>query len=224
MGKLSKSILAVFFLLFASVAYGQLDDIHKQTCKVYTKAHNRGDGVGTGTFIKETDEHLYVLTAGHVTSCGDYIWCFLSHEGLSSDAIPASVEFQIFSYKNIDEDVAILKVNKKDINYTMPAVAEINYNIEEGEKIYTCGHPKGGYTTSLIGRLVGLRPGGLVFNPSVIAGRSGSGLFNNKGLIGVVVRGTNKGEGQAVYVKTALEIIKKYDEELYNLLTQGKSE
>lgn len=217
----SKVALVISFLL-TSITFGQLDEICQTSCKILAQGKNHG-GWGSGTVVKETDEHFYILTAGHVTEHRNKIFTFLSFEGYYSNAIPTVKEFDIYTDDDL-EDFAILRISKKDIDYTHPKVAKINSDIklEVNEKIYTWGHPEGNHGTGFVGKLKKIDGGVIRFYPKVFSGRSGSGLFNKHGFIGVVVRARLRRDrvslSEAISIVNVMEMLEKHDPELHKII------
>lgn len=211
-----------FILLFPTLAHAQLDDICRSTCKVATTEIRDGKNYfwhGSGTFIKENDQYFYVLTAGHVTNKGPYYNIFLTYDGYEGGPYKAIKLLEVCT-KDPEKDIAVLRVKKGDITYGTPRISPLDFDsvISPKDKAFTWGHPEGGFGTGFNVQIKEHKNKIVYYFPGPLVGRSGSGLFNRHGLIGLVVRGGPGYPGEAIYIKDVMEIIKTTNKQLYDSL------
>jgi hypothetical protein len=202
----TKSIL---FALIALLAMGSLcqADIKKAmeaTCMIYKVTETEVEGkktialrCGTGVVFRETEEKLYILTAGHVLHKQLSVFCYFYNSGDMSNPIPAKVVLEKFK-PSTPEDVGVVTIDKKSFGkYPIPKpipLAEKDVEIKVGQRISSCGCPSGlRWPNAWLGSVKYVSPWYFQFIPKPLPGRSGSGIFDDNGdsIIGILIMYTD---------------------------------
>lgn len=152
---------------------------------------------GSGVVFFEEGNSAYVLTNAHVVkdvnSTYEVEIIFSNNEGFESGDSVLVDTSKI--YKNIDEDVAVLEIEKSD-KYTVASVGNSD-EINKGDFVYTIGSPFGkfNYTTSgyvssynvpVVMSSSTVTSYVIVTNAAINEGNSGGALFDRNGnLIGI---------------------------------------
>jgi len=189
-----KSLLIAILLFFVApvAAKADLEDISKATCKVYSD-----EGTGTGIVFLENEGYYYILTAAHVV---------FGNDGLADNQL--EVEFFVngfqsrkmiartditFYFPATTTDVAVLKMAKMELGqYPKPSViplAKSNEKISSNDVILTYGCPQGRWPSGQVGHVTSYRSDGMTIKPYPMAGRSGSGVFDESGqkILGIII-------------------------------------
>ena len=189
-----KSLLVAILLLFASpvVAKADLEDVSKATCKVYSD-----EGTGSGVVFLENEDYYYILTAAHVVFGNDGLIDYQLEveffvNGFQSRKMVAITDMA-FYLPATTTDVAVLKMAKTELGqYPKPSVvplANSNEKVSSNDVVLTYGCPQGRWPSGQVGHVTSYRPDGMTIKPYPIAGRSGSGVFDESGqrILGIVI-------------------------------------
>jgi len=182
-------LLALFLPLTAQAE--TFEEIYQATCAIYSV----GVGSGTGVVFAEDKTDLWIVTAAHVILDEDkhklvkkyYVRFYIN--GRKSHLMRAKPLWHKFKYETTTA-IAFLKVKKSDFKrYPLPKpikIAPKNTGIKKGQVIRSAGAPDD-RSTAFQGHIFEVWQDKYKFVPSPRKGRSGSGLFTDKGLIGIVI-------------------------------------
>ena len=174
---------------------------------------------GSGILI---DKKGYLITNAHILKGNGAI--VVNEKGLEFNAI--------IIYKNINKDIAILKI--QDDDYTLPASLPYKINkkqIQVGEDIFSLSFPRNNpslvYAKGYISAGSGFNNDSITYQISMNAyqGSSGSPIFNKNGeLIGILTSKESQTESIAFAIKTAeiFNLIKEMDEKDINIKNNEK--
>lgn len=150
-------------------------------------------GIGSGTIIKKTNKHMYILTCYHVivtnvdmTAEGEKPYTFIRYS--KTDVLGRVLTYITYSAEiiktNKNKDLALLRTDEVDDNLNE---VKITSTVPElGNIIYSIGCPLGLERTISRGILSNHLEGFWVSDNTTTFGNSGGGLYNIKGeLIGV---------------------------------------
>ena len=212
------SICFILFLLIPQKENKQLEKLGKEieNIKKYQLAHSNLINEfksklpenakyltgGSGFLI---DKKGYLITNAHILKGNGAI--VVNEKGQELNAI--------IYYKNIEKDIAILKINDED--YIAPSILPykiVRDNVKIGEEVFSLSFPRNNpnlvYTKGYIGAVSGYNDDSLTYQIQINAyqGNSGSPIFNKKGeLIGILTSKESQTESIAFAIKTT-EIIK----------------
>lgn len=158
------------------------------------KRFKKGVGSGTGTAIREDDDYVYVITAGHVVAKEKFVDVYFFHDKKVSEAIEAQVLWNRFNYEFTEEDLCMLRVAKEDFgDFPLPTIIplmEKGTKIDREEPIISVGCPLGFAASNWTGRTVAHLDDLIPFVPGPLKGRSGAAICDveAKSVLGVMVR------------------------------------
>jgi len=144
---------------------------------IYSIGDNGKCWSGTGTVVKITDNETYILTNNHVAGEGE------NKVTLYVENKRNKIEAEVIKHHPF-VDLAVIKVNTKLEDKT--AINKISLG-QISEPIYIVGHPMGSkyiYTEGVVAGFVGIS---MFIQAPCIYGNSGSGVFNSKGDLIVLV-------------------------------------
>lgn len=191
--------------LIPTFAFADLNDIIDATCLV--------NDCGSGIVYDETEDHYWVMTAGHcivnpqgVVKKEGTVKFF--HDGYESHDIKSELMWhkrkpgitdingRIFDNtltEDIIQDLGVVRIKKEDLRgYPHPYVVSIapeNYEVSVGDKIVSSGCPGAKWPTAYKGVVHELDNHTFRCLPTPKAGRSGSGVFDEEKdlLIGISI-------------------------------------
>ena len=203
--KISNLLLASWIFFFAAVADASIRDVIQTTCHV-----NRA----TGVVFSQDEENYLILTAAHVIVDKDGneepVTVQFSHTGRLSPVINGTLVWKEY-VKQTTTDLAVVKVAKKDLGrYPPPKIIPLDRNarIRLGDVVVTCGCPHSQWPTALIGHVKSTSADKFKIVPQLLPGRSGSGVFDEKGekLLGIVIWQS----GTAVHLRKIFTLMAKH--------------
>ncbi len=149
------------------------------------KIVNKEPTTGTGIFIKEDEEFIYILTCAHVIENKAKITVMSRHNKERVTAVPVGICF--------DKDVAIIKVSKNDKNYRYLEKLRLvdidkNVTISQGDIVKAVGYPLAEENLILTsGVFSGFKKNFLQVDTPVNPGNSGGPLVNDRlEIVGIV--------------------------------------
>lgn len=172
------------------------------TCRV--KAGNSG---GSGVCFNITKDVVLVLTNRHVVGKNKTATVEFWHNGSPSKKYKAKV------IKVMDVDAAILSVKKSDITVLPKAIPISTVEPKKGDVVYTVGHANLGWPKLIEGKVINFNKGGsysrkqnnIIFVPASIGGQSGSGVFKDGYIVGLLWGSDHKTDTTAV---SCIDLIK----------------
>lgn len=178
-------IIIILFFSFINFSNANELDIIKATVKLNTP------GICTGIVYKEDDEYIYILSAGHCASHTKVVNVQLYTNPEPSDWVESDVLFATY-ITHTTEDISVIRSKKSNFGkYPIPKPISLAKNfstIRKNDEIFSCGCSDGNWPTLFRGFIETVTDVEINIHPSVINGRSGSGLFNKNGeIIGIVV-------------------------------------
>lgn len=181
----------IIFLFLTSISNASLTDVIKSTVHIHTPT-----GQATGIVFGEDDKYLYFLTAGHAVADLDKVRITCHNTGYACHPIFGEFVNKVHEADTYD-DLAIGRFEKRKLlTYPKPIISKIassKYKIKTGDAGCTAGHANGEWVTGRIGRVEEYDDGErFIFGPHAETGRSGSGVFDEKGenLIGISIWST----------------------------------
>jgi V8-like Glu-specific endopeptidase len=208
-----KILLAILVCLSASVVQADVVNSMQSVCMIH--AAGEGDR-GSGVVYEESEDYFYVLTAGHVITKNSKLlpdlYAYFYKAGEPSG--PFLMEMVKLDYNAVVDmtetltvrDLAILKVKKsllKKEQYPTVIPLDEKFDIKLNQQILSIGCPGPTiplrYPSMVHGKIKEIKNEGFTFTPNVLAGRSGSPVFDIKGdkIIGIVIWTTRNG-GRAI--------------------------
>ena len=130
---------------------------------------------GSGNYFRHKG-HLFIITAAHVVDKGEYI--AIQERG-------PNIEFARVIYTDPVNDLAVL-VTEKQLKYTKPIHYHVDKKLEYAEPICYVGAPAGTAFYPSQGLAVEKRGNYILTNIFAWPGSSGSVVFSDDGIVGVV--------------------------------------
>jgi V8-like Glu-specific endopeptidase len=188
---MKKFFAILLLLLLPTTSKAKLEDVGNATCKVYSDS-----GTGSGVVFLENETDYFVLTAGHIVYLPDgsldkTIELEFFIDGFKSKKITSNVDYALL-VSGTTIDLAVLKFPKMAMTgYKKPNVIPIDstFNAKPKDVILTYGCPAGRWPSGQKGHVLHYHPDRLIVTPNPIGGRSGSGVFDEKGekIIGIII-------------------------------------
>lgn len=211
-----KKILAILVLLIPSIAQADVVESMQSVCMIH--ASKEGDR-GTGVAYEESKDYIYILTAGHVITNkkGELLpdlYAYFYKNAVPSGPFPMElVKLDYNTTVDMTEtlkirDLAILKIKKElikkeDIPVVIPLAEKMDIKVDQQILSIGCPGPTTplSYPSMVHGRIKFIKNEGFTFSPNVLAGRSGSPVFDIKGekIVGIVIWSTHFG-GRAISI------------------------
>jgi thiol-disulfide isomerase/thioredoxin len=166
-------------------------------CRVYA-----GDSGGSGVCYKIDNEYVYILTCRHVVGKNKTAKVEFWHDGIVTKKYPA------ITVKVLKADVAVIAVKCSEFKGRLPnAIPVAEKGPEPGDTIVSVGCPNLGWQTLFEGHVKegsyrsqksngGFRS--FKFAPPAKGGRSGSGVFMDGKIVGILWGSDRKTESLAV--------------------------
>jgi hypothetical protein len=198
MTRLLPFLPTVFFSLMPAVALAQ--DINTLKSGVVRIRNNYTQEVGTGFIIKIDGERAYIITASHVVKNNQHPSVYFYNK--QNDPVQATL-----TYREDDEQkgLALLEVKAKRQTFTtlVPISLRVSSDLNGGEQVHVIGFPNGTTLWSVsAGSISRLEGRNLVFAAPVKTGNSGSPVFYNGFVVGLVT----DADPSSVYAVKAEEI------------------
>ena len=219
--------LSFLFLLPTYVFAADCKEIYQATCRINNNA--------TGVVFAQDKTDLWVITAGHVMTDRNnklekkFVVHFFS-TGTQSPGFKAEPLWHVHEkllvtrHKRIvkeiltTKDLGFLKIKKDQFlgEYPLPKpvpLAPQGTKVKKDQMILSCGCPNGNWPSGWKGNVLEVFPDRFRFHPSPIPGRSGSGIFTDDGIVGIIIwymKGENK-------YGTALSLDKIYEETKWDI-------
>lgn len=173
-------------LLICSTAAADWPEVVHATARIITP------GTGTAVVYAADQEHLWLLTAGHCTAHTDTVLVEFFRDGKPMPRVTGRVVYAIDESR--EQDVGIVRVAAKDLGgYRPPAIplGDPEQDPALDQQVVTCGCSDGAWPTLFLGHVDEIESDRM-FNirPSVLPGRSGSGVFDAAGerILGILTR------------------------------------
>jgi S1-C subfamily serine protease len=130
---------------------------------------------GSGNYFRHKGR-LFIITAAHVVDEGKYI--AIQERG-------PNIEFASVIYSDPSNDIAVL-VTENQLKYTLPAYFKVDNHVQYAEPICYVGAPAGVAFYPAQGLVVEKRGEYILTNIFAWPGSSGSVVFSDDGIVGIV--------------------------------------
>jgi len=180
-------VVAFFLLLPTSVFAADCEEIYQATCRI--------NGNATGVVFAQDKTDLWIITAGHAMVDRKeklekefYVHFFIN--GKQSPKFKAEPLWHTH-HKKTTRDLGFIKVKKDQFGlYPLPKpvpLAPEGTKVKKGQSILSCGCPHGNWPSKWKGNVLKVFPDKFQFHPTPIPGRSGSGIFTEDGIVGIII-------------------------------------
>jgi hypothetical protein len=178
----SHALTTMLLLLISNVVHAQ--DVNSLKSSVVRVRNTYNQDVGTGFIIKIDGDRAYVLTAAHVVKNNEHPGVYLYNQ--QNQAVQATL-----TYREDDEQkgLALLEVKAKRETFAnlAPVQLRLSHDLKGGEQVQVIGFPDGiEIWTVSSGNVSRLEARNLVFSAPIRKGNSGSPVFYNGFVIGLV--------------------------------------
>lgn len=185
----------LFILLGFAPTFAAETKIFESVVKVHGPVVGGYTDYGSGLCVNLDDDYIYISTNKHVVGNGKKAFVRFYREGYESKEIEAEIAWTAYK-KNQPVDIALLKVERKKINWT-PPIVELALDgkiYSVGETIMTIGCPEAGWPKAVQGHIVKSEGGTYLLTPAAKEGQSGSVLLNKDGtkVIGIIAWSNDK--------------------------------
>lgn len=195
MKKLILILIILFSLICPNPTKAGMPEVYNATVKISGASELTGDNQsGTGVVFLENKEEVFILTATHVVYGMTVPRVQFFNSGKESDYIPASFRKMMVGLKTMPngDDICLLTVKKSDIGkYPIPKPIPLGFI--RTDRILTVGCQTGEWPSLQKGSIVNGESDSFIrIEPRPTVGRSGSGVFDEKGehVIGIVLHTT----------------------------------
>lgn len=220
-----KAFLFVFLILCSSPTYAGVLEAIQSVCKI---KEIDGSDCGSGGAYLQDEDYIYVITAGHVVENIKTSVCLVEcyPNGRPIQAVAGIITHKDYKSRKISEvevdepfrDLAIIRIEKSqfksDKDYPKCIKLATSHSLKLDDQILSigCSGPEIPlkYPAMFNGYVSKLGNERFWFQPNVVAGRSGSPVFDTSGdnIVGIVIWRTNNG-GMAIDAKGISEHFKK---------------
>jgi hypothetical protein len=168
--------------LMPAIAFAQ--DINTLKSGVVRIRNTSTQDVGTGFIIRIDGERAYIITASHVVKDNEHPSVYLYNR--QNEAVQATL-----AYREADEQKGLalleIKSNKETFAGLVPVGLRVSSDLKGGEQVQVIGFPDGVTIWSVApGNISRLEARNLVFSAPVRTGNSGSPVFFNGLVVGLV--------------------------------------
>ena len=212
-------VLVLSFFLGTNFSKNPYVDALDSTCSIYVTTNQvdeesiiKGEmkfkeAFATGVVVAETKDEYLVLTAGHVVHNALDGKCIVNFPTSKIVAI-GHVIYSDFVYT---EDNLKARIPGDDIGFIgipkcVGPLTVQQIDLDRPKDVFTVGCSKGEYPSVVLSNVIKFMPGSFRMHFSPNQGRSGSGVFSSKGLVGIVLT-VDGGCQNAEKIKNALDCV-----------------